>query len=50
MRASAARLFEMIEGGAVAVSVGTRYPLSEASEAHRAIESRATTGSTVLIP
>src|SRR3954464_14958822 len=50
MRASAARLFEMIEQGKVPVRIGTRFPLAEAAEAHRAIESRATTGSTVLIP
>lgn len=50
MRASAARLFEMIESGAVPVRIGARYPLSEAAEAHRALEARATTGSTVLLP
>ena len=50
MRASAARLFEMIEQGKVPVRIGTRFPLKDAAEAHRAIESRATTGSTVLIP
>jgi len=50
MRASAARLFEMIGNGAVDVKIGARFPLRDAAEAHRAIESRATTGSTVLIP
>jgi NADPH2:quinone reductase len=50
MRASAARLFEMIEKGKVPVRIGFRFPLAEAADAHRAIESRATTGSTVLIP
>jgi NADPH2:quinone reductase len=50
MRASAARLFEMIESGAVPVNIGARFPLSDAAEAHRALEARATTGSTVLIP
>jgi NADPH2:quinone reductase len=50
MRASAARLFEMIEQGKVPVRIGARFPLADAAEAHRAIESRATTGSTVLIP
>jgi NADPH2:quinone reductase len=50
MRASAARLFEMIGSGVVRVQIGARFPLCDAADAHRAIESRATTGSTVLIP
>jgi len=50
MRASAARLFELVERGIVPVTIGARFPLLQAAEAHRAIESRATTGSTVLIP
>ncbi|MEA1014256.1 quinone oxidoreductase [Sphingosinicella sp. LY1275] len=50
MRASAARLFEMIGSDAVPVRIGARYPLSDAAEAHRALESRNTTGSTLLIP
>lgn len=49
-RASAARLFEMIENGAVVIPIGARLPLAEAAEAHRALESRRTTGSTLLIP
>jgi NADPH2:quinone reductase len=50
MRASAARLFEMIEGGKVEVAIGQRFPLREAAEAHRALEARETTGSTILVP
>jgi NADPH2:quinone reductase len=50
MRASAARLFEMIEKEKVPVRIGCQFPLADAAQAHRAIESRATTGSTVLIP
>lgn len=50
MRASAERLFEMIAGGTIEVKIGARFPLNQAADAHRAIESRATTGSTVLIP
>jgi NADPH2:quinone reductase len=34
----------------VKVHSGARFLLAEAADAHRAIESRATTGSTVLIP
>ncbi|HEY5720770.1 MAG TPA: quinone oxidoreductase [Allosphingosinicella sp.] len=50
MRASAGRLFEMIGKGVVEVRIGARFELKKAAEAHRAIEARATTGSTVLIP
>lgn len=50
MAASASRLFEMVERGAVKIRIGATFPLLKAADAHRAIESRATTGSTVLIP
>jgi NADPH2:quinone reductase len=50
MRASASRLFEIMRGGAVQVRIGARYPLLQAADAHRAIEARETTGSTILIP
>ena len=49
MRASAARLFTMMLSGDVEVRVGSRHPLIKAAEAHRALEARQTTGSTVLI-
>lgn len=50
MQAAVARLFEMVEKKAVTVRIGARFPLAEAAEAHRAIEARRTTGSTLLIP
>lgn len=50
LQASAARLFEMIGSGAVPVRIGARFPLAEAAAAHRALEARRTTGSTLLIP
>jgi len=50
MRASAGRLFTLILEGKIEVRIGERFPLAKAAEAHRAIEGRATTGSTVLIP
>jgi NADPH2:quinone reductase len=50
MRASAARLFAMMESCAVKIRIGQRFPLADAAEAHRALEARATTGSTVLVP
>ena len=50
MRQSAARLFEMIAKSIVEIRIGARFPLLEAADAHRAIEARATTGSTILLP
>jgi NADPH2:quinone reductase len=50
MRASAARLFELIANGTIQVKIGCTFPLLDAAEAHRAMEGRKTTGSTVLIP
>ncbi|TMJ20399.1 MAG: quinone oxidoreductase [Alphaproteobacteria bacterium] len=50
LQASAARLFAMIGSGAVPIRIGARFPLADAAEAHRALEARQTTGSTLLIP
>ena len=50
LQASAARLFDMIRSGAIPVRIGARFSLAAAADAHRALESRATTGSTLLIP
>lgn len=47
--AGSARVFEMIRSGVVAVTVGQTYPLEEAAQAHRDLEARRTTGSTVLV-
>ena len=48
--ASAKALFDVVQSGHVKIEIGRRLPLSEAAEAHRLLESRATTGSLVLIP
>jgi len=48
--AAAAELFTVVRSGAVRVEVTGRLPLAEAAEAHRALESRRTTGSIVLLP
>ncbi|WP_168454513.1 quinone oxidoreductase family protein [Sphingopyxis microcysteis] len=48
--AGAARVFEMIESGAVAVTVGQRYSLQDAARAHADLEAGRTTGSSLLIP
>jgi NADPH2:quinone reductase len=45
-----AELFEVVASGAVRIQTNQRYPLAEAAQAHRDLESRKTTGSTVLLP
>lgn len=49
-RAMAADLFGKMERGEVRARIGQRFRLEEVAEAHRALEARATTGSTVLLP
>ncbi len=46
----AGELFDVVLSGAVKIRVNQTFPLSEAAEAHRALEARRTTGSTVLLP
>ncbi len=43
-------LFEMLLAGNVRVSVNQSFPLREAGEAHRQLEARKTTGSSILLP
>lgn len=43
-------LFGALESGAVKPLIGRRFALRDAAEAHRAMEGRHTTGSTILIP
>ena len=50
LRAMADELFGLIAAGTVHVHVNQRYPLSDLARAHRDLEARATTGSTVLLP
>lgn len=50
LQASAAALFSMLEQGVLRPSIGQRFALTEAAEAHRALESRKTAGSTILLP
>ena len=45
---SATDLFEMVLSGKVKVEVSQRYELKDAAQAHRDLESRKTTGSTIL--
>ena len=48
LRENAAETLAMVEAGKVRVQVNQRFALSDAPEAHRALEGRRTTGSTVL--
>jgi NADPH2:quinone reductase len=48
--ATAKDLFEVVKSGAVKIEINQRFPLKDAAEGHRALESRKTTGSTVFIP
>ncbi|MEQ9640691.1 MAG: quinone oxidoreductase [Alphaproteobacteria bacterium] len=47
---SAGRLFRMVTSGKVKLEINQRFALKDAAKAHRALEGRKTTGSTVLIP
>ncbi len=48
--ATANELFDVVGSGKVKVAVNQTYPLAEAARAHRDLEARLTTGSTVLLP
>jgi NADPH:quinone reductase len=47
---AASELFDVVQRSAVKIEVNQRYPLREAAAAHRDLEGRRTTGSTVLLP
>ncbi len=48
--ATANELFDVVGRGVVKIEVNQTYPLREAAQAHRDLEARNTTGSTVLLP
>jgi NADPH2:quinone reductase len=48
--AAAKELFDHILAGRINVGARQKYPLKDAAQAHRDLEARKTTGSTVLIP
>jgi len=43
-------LFDVIASGAVKIEINQRFKLSEAAKAHEALQSRQTTGATILLP
>ncbi len=48
--ASANELFDVVLSDAVKIEINQTYPLAETAQAHRDLEARKTTGSTVLLP
>jgi len=46
----AGELFAIVGSGAVKIPINQRYALRDAAKAHRELESRATTGSSILLP
>ncbi len=47
---SAKDLIEIVKSGKVKIPVNQRYALADVGQAHRDLESRATTGTTILLP
>jgi NADPH2:quinone reductase len=50
LEALGAELFDVVASGKVKIEVHQRYALKDAEQAHRDLEARKTTGSTILIP
>jgi NADPH:quinone reductase len=50
MLAMAKELFDLVLAGKIKSEPGQTFALADAAQAHRALESRATTGATVLVP
>jgi len=50
LNAACTALFEVLTAGVVRVSVNQRYGLADAARAHRELEARRTTGSSILLP
>ena len=50
LMAMSQELFRMVTSGAVKIEIKQRYHLKDAAQAHRDLESRTTTGSSILLP
>lgn len=48
--ATAADLFEMVQSDKIRIQINQRYALQDVAQAHRDLEARKTTGSTILLP
>ena len=49
-QAMADELFDVVTSGKVKIRIDQRYPLAQVAQAHRDLEARKTTGSSVLLP
>ncbi|TKB83114.1 MAG: quinone oxidoreductase, partial [Nitrospira sp.] len=49
-RETAEDLVEIVKSGKVTIPINQRYALAHAEQAHRDLEARKTTGTTVLLP
>jgi NADPH2:quinone reductase len=49
-RASAAHCFDLMREGRLRLHIGQTFPLAQAAEAHRYLESRQSTGKLILLP
>ena len=50
LRQSSEDVFAKILAGDISVEINQRYPLAQVQQAHKDLQSRLTTGSTVLLP
>jgi NADPH2:quinone reductase len=50
LNAMASELFAMVQAGRINADVRQTFPLKDAANAHRALQARQTTGSTLLLP
>lgn len=50
LEAGARELFDVVKSGKVRIEINQTYKLADAAQAHRDLEGRKTTGSTVLLP
>jgi len=50
LEAAAKELFEVVKSGKVKIEINQTFKLADAAQAHRDLEARKTTGSTVLLP
>jgi NADPH2:quinone reductase len=50
LETGAKELFEVVKSGKVKIEINQTYKLQDAAQAHRDLEARKTTGSTVLLP
>lgn len=50
LEANSKELFDIVKSGKVKIEINQRYALADAAQAHRDLEGRKTTGSTVFAP